>query len=331
MFKGDGTDSVPASSSVILYGPLASLNQDTYHGCNIYDKNDYYNQDVTNAPLDPNNATIKANAPAGNFDTGDEQIDEQVNLGTSATPVFTVVATGSHHPPLYNSATMPWVNGYFIEAASDHHAIVLLTDTCADYETYGTTWNNGTTTLSANTGQMNALKQSWQSQMINGHDAVTAAGTSLIQCVYWGEEASLASINHAGCIAMPTGKDYSQLGYVHPATHPSDIADTGCSAAACPHPYHNGDHLRLPASFNCAPYTTKGQLICNALKKYGIFIDDQAGQPSFKMGMSTAGVKGWNYTTDLKPLFSALTLTSFDVLNEPQIQCESGTLGSTCF
>ena len=332
VFKGDGTDSVPASSAVILYGPLSSLNQYTYHGCNVYEKNDVMtNTDITNAPVDPNSATMLANAPSGSFDAGNNQTLEQMNLGTSATPVFTVqTVSGGHTPPLYNSTTMPWVNGWFIEPASDHHATVLLTDTCQEYETYGTVWSG--TQLSAYDGQKNNWLQSWQSQLVNGHDAIKASGIPLGGTVYWGEDASLGAINHAGTFEMPTGSDYSQYGYVHPATFSSFLADTGCGGAACPHPFHNGDLIRLKASFNCSIYTTKGQLICNALKHYGAYLDDQASQLGFRFGMTTSGTQGWNYTADLHPFLSAISLsaTYFDVINEPQINCVSGTLGSTC-
>jgi hypothetical protein len=332
VFKGDGTDSIPARSAVILYGPLSTLNQYVYHGCNIYEKNDVMvNTDITNAPVDPNSATMIANAPTGTFDAGNNQGDEKVNLGTSATPQYTVARNGGHTPPLYNSTTAPWVNGWFIEPLSDGHSVSLLTDTCQDYEMYQTTWNNTSSQLAAYDGQANDETRSWQSQMVNTHDAVKASGIPLLGTVYYGEDASLSAINHAGTFEMPTGKDYSQYGYVHPATYPSDLADTGCSGSACPHPFHNGDLIRLKASFNCSVYTTKGQLICNALKHYGAYLDDQASQLGFRFGMTTGGVQAWNYTTDLHPFLSAITLSNFDVINEPQILCLSGTLGSGCY
>jgi hypothetical protein len=136
---------------------------------------------------------------------------------------------------------------------------------------------------------------------------------------------------------MPTGQGYSQYGYVHPATHPSDVPGTGCvSRTPCHHPIHNGDIVILPSTFDCSPYLPLGQLVCNQLKTYGAIVEDQTcndcSEYAFGFGLKADGTTAWTYSTDLKPLLSAVTMAQFEVVQEGTIYCESGhTYGIDCW
>lgn len=317
--------------------PTPTPNQYVYHSCDVYPANDAFTTGIAGSSVagvvDPNSSAIIGQLPSGDFDSGDSQSLEQVNLGTSSTSTYVVQAvTGGHSPPLYNSTTMPWKNGFFIESTSDGHAVVLLTDTCAEYETYQTAWSPGMglLALSAYDGQKNDLSATWLSQAVNGNDATTVSGIPLLGTTDFGEDASLPIINHILQLLMQTGQGVSQYGYIFPATHPSFEADTGCSSGPCHHPLHMGDVLLLDDSYDCTQGGTvdaKGQLICVQMKYFGLVLSDQASSYSLRFGLKTNGAEGWSYNTDLKPLLENLTISNFVVKKEGTIECD----GTPCY
>jgi hypothetical protein len=325
----------------------------TYHGCGVYSSTDLFFRDVSSVGVDSHSATIISQLPTpspNNFAT-DDQSDEQVNLGTSATPTYTVGhIMGGHNPAMYPASApppAPWVPGWFIEPISDGHAVSMLTDTCADFETYKTVWaitpvKSGHRAsplvlgnLTAFDGQENDLTSSWASQMVPENDAMTQSGIPFLGTVDYGEDAAAVAA-HVLAMMMEAGIGVSQWGYVYPATMPSFVADTGCGGSACAHPLHEGDVLRLQSIFSCTgtasvTYTTKGQRICNQLKTYGIILTDQtSGAYQLRFGLKTNGGMGWNYSNDLQPLLANLHITNFDVMDESAvggIKCLSGHSG----
>lgn len=325
---------VPTATPTLPPTPTPGPNQYVYQSVNIYPAGDTFNNPVASISPAPASSAILASIPAGTFDKGDEQASYEVNLGTSATSTFTVQRNGGHTPPCYNTSTFPVPTPTpFIEPVSDAHMQVLLTDTGLDYESYSTKWTVPGGPLGAYSCQEYNLSATWASQAVNNHDAVTAAGLPYIGLTYWGEDASLSAINHMVGFIMATGHGYSQYGYVFPATAPSFVADTGCGGAACHNPIHNGDIWVLDPAFDCTPYSAKGQLVCNALKTYGTVLTDQASGYGLRFGLTTGGVKGWNYTTDLHPLLSHIHLTtSGHIVELSTIRCLPGhTYGVDCW
>ena len=119
-------------------------------------ENGAYTQVVTNAPVDPNSADyIRSVIQAGDrsgflASTG----VEQVNLANAATPLRTVKPSVAYHK---FSKPYPWSKDFFIEPLGDRHAMVVQTQSCHLYESYGTEFQSPT--LSAFSGANWDLKK----------------------------------------------------------------------------------------------------------------------------------------------------------------------------
>ncbi len=315
-------------------------NQYTYGGCGIFPPGDTFNHTTRGYKHDPQTAEMFAKAPQGNFAYWDDQGVEQVNLTTSTSASWYTVqqVQGGHNPPLENSATWPWINGMFLEPG-DSHAIVLLTDTCQEYEAYGAQWTATNGPFAAYSGRTNNLAQTWASQLVNSKDAVTQAGVPLLPTTYWGEDASGAPIHHMGSILLVAGYCLSQYGWVYPATSPAYVHDS----QNCTHPVHMGDLFKLRDHFDCTPYVTAVAVLCASMKHYPLVVDDALSAGSnepwaIRFGLSANGVKMWPYsgTGGLQQFLTALT-PSADVWVhvEPPgyaVQCVAGhTYGSDCW
>lgn len=326
---------------VIAAVSAQSAKQDryVYHGCAVFGSGEPgVSMNVSRAPVSRYSATIVANLPGGTLDYGDTQLNEQWNLGTAATRKYDVQSVGGGHKPAFRKALqMPWSDGWTIEALSDRHAHVLLTDSCDDYETYGTQWAGRAGPLKAYSGGRWRLVSTLASQQVGGQVDVTAAGLPMIGMTDTGEDAALPAINHTVQFFLPTGRGLSQWGYVSPATGPSGIADTGCAGSPCAHPLHYGDVLRLSSRFNCNSYpgrTPKGALVCVQLQQYGMIASDQASSIGLRFGAATDGTKGWDYVTDLHPLLMLLHFSDFEVVDigRSTVRCwPEHRYGSDCF
>ena len=81
--------------------------------------------------------------------------------------------------------------------------------------------------------------------------------------VRYDEVVQLGVINHA---LRFTVRD-TQHGYIHPATHfASDTTNQNVPPM--------GLRLRMKSGYNCSSYSHETQVVCAALKKYGMFVAD---------------------------------------------------------
>lgn len=315
-------------------------NQYVYGGCGVFPAGDTFNHDAHGYKHDHQTAEMFANAPQGNFAYWDDQEDEQVNVTTSTSANWYTVqqVPGGHVPPLENSSTWPWMNGMFVEPG-DAHAIVLLSDTCQEYEAYGAQWTATNGPFAAYSGRTNNLGATWASQLVNGESAVTQAGVPLLPTTYWGEDASGNPIDHTGSILLVAGHCLSQYGYVYPATEPGYVQD----AQNCTHPIHMGDLFKLRDHFDCSPYVASVAALCASMKHYPLVVDDELSSDSnepwaLRFGLSQSGAKMWPYsgTGGLQQFLTALTPSANVWVHvEPpgySIQCASGhTYGIDCW
>jgi hypothetical protein len=315
-------------------------NQYVYGGCGVFPAGDTFNHDAHGYKRDSQTAEMFAKAPQGNFAYWDDQGDEQVNVTTSSNATWYTVqqVQGGHNPPLENSTTWPWINGMFVEPG-DAHAIVLLSDTCQEYEAYGVAWTATDGPFGAYSGRTNNLAGTWASQLVNGQSAVTQAGVPLLPTTYWGEDASGNPIRHIGSILLVAGYCLSQYGWVYPATSPAYVPDS----QNCTRPIHMGDLFKLRDRFNCTPYDAPVAALCASMKRYPLVVDDELSSDSnepwaIRFGLSANGAKMWPYAgsggleeflTTLKPS------ADIWVHVEPpgySIQCLPGhTYGSDCW
>jgi hypothetical protein len=98
----------------------------------------------------------------------------------------------------------------------------------------------------------------------DGWTSADAAGLPIYAgLVRYDEAVQQGAINHALRFTVRG----TSPGYIHPATH---IASQTSDPNAPP----MGLRVRMKASYNCSTYSSEVQVICAALKKYGMFVAD---------------------------------------------------------
>ena len=147
-----------------------------------------------------------------------------------------------------------------IEAGSDAHVIVVDDRTCTLYELFAaeqqspTRWHAGSGAVFDLTA--NALRpDSWTS--------ADAAGLPIFAGLVRYDEVAAGEIAHA----LRFTASRTQRAYLHPATHwASSIEDVSVPPM--------GARFRMRASYDCSPYSSEVQVICRALKRYGMLLAD---------------------------------------------------------
>jgi hypothetical protein len=269
-----------------------------------------YSQNVTNAPVDGNSAAyissvIQAGDRAGFFaSTG----VEQVNIANDATPLRTVKPRVDYHkfPKPY-----PWADGFYIEPLGDRHAIVVQTQTCHLFESYGTAFHSPT--LSAFSGANWNLSKPFV-PLPPGMPSAMASGLSLYAGIVQWQDYQSGSIDHAldwdGIRAT-----VAQYNFVRPASDTDRIPFQGKSSYVMPY----GAHLRLKATFSTTGWGPEATMVANAMKTYGIYLADTgSGRNGLYFANAPDGSNPWD-RHDLASL-SSITLRDFDVLKLGRIQ-----------
>ena len=98
----------------------------------------------------------------------------------------------------------------------------------------------------------------------DGWTSADAAGLPIFPgLVRYDEVVQQGAINHALRFTVRA----TQQGYIHPATHYA-------SSSTDPTQPPMGLRLRMKSSYSCSAYSSEVQVICAALKKYGMFVAD---------------------------------------------------------
>lgn len=297
------------ASRIQVRAPLA-----LYHGCSVFAPNDYYSALVTHARVDPKSGAFIASViEAGDRSGFFASIGvEQINLADDATPKLKVHPKVKYHrfPVPY-----PWKARFFIEPLADHHAMVVQHQTCHLYESYGTSFSDGT--LSAFDGANWDLTKRFK-PLGPGHPSAMASGMALFAgTVTWEDYQS-----HCICHALDwsgIAHTVSQDGFVRPASDTDRLSFHGHDSYELPY----GAHLRLRASFSTAGWGPQATMVATAMKRYGIYLADTgADVNALYFANADDGTDPWN-ASDLAAL-SRIHLGDFDVLKLPHIRYVSG-------
>jgi hypothetical protein len=282
----------------------------TYYGCPVFNQNDTYNVVVTNASVDPNSANyiqsvVQAGDTAGFYaSTG----VEQVNVANDNTPRRTVHPKVKYHqfPVPY-----PWAANFYIEPLSDAHAMVVGTQTCHLFESYGTTFNQPS--LSAYCGANWSLRRNFV-PLPPGTPSAMASGLPLFAGMVRWEDYQSGSIDHA-LNWDGVAHTVSQYGFVRPASDTDWLPFNGNSSYQMPY----GAHLRLKASFSTQGWPPQATMVANAMKTYGVYLADTgSGGNGIYFANASNGTNPWD-GNDLRSL-SNITMNDFDVLTLGPIQ-----------
>jgi hypothetical protein len=179
----------------------------------------------------------------------------------------------------------------------DRHILVVDETACKLYEVYDAQPVNGGQSWTAGSGAVfdlnsNALRpDTWTS--------ADAAGLPIFAgLVRYSEVVQDRAINHAIRFTVSD----TQAAFIHPATHEAS-GDTNTNAPP------TGLRFRMKASYDCSWASAEVQVICTALKKYGMIVADNGSD----WYVSGAPDSRWSddHLGDLK----SITGDSFEVVN----------------
>jgi len=293
----------PPSSQVTLEDAL---------GCRqLYPSSNWWNEDISNAPVDPNSAAFI------NFIGATRSLHPDfgpppygipyVGVGGTQTRVpITFVAYGSEsdtgyagvpgYPVPEEAKTQPnYIEGGVPGGggSGDRHMLIVDRDRFVLYELFATRWNAGAGRWEAGSGAIFDLNRN--DRRPDGWTSADAAGLAILPGLVRYDDVSCGEINHAFRVTMR-----STNGYVWPASH-----SAGSTGGALP----MGARLRLKASKDISGFPPDVQRIFRAMKTYGLIVADN-GSDMYITGTMDAR---WNNGV-LNPAFGALRASDFEVV-----------------
>ncbi|MGA7624746.1 MAG: hypothetical protein WCA91_14325 [Candidatus Acidiferrales bacterium] len=299
----------PSACNGISLGQGGSLN-----GFLPFPSDNLWNQNVSNAPVDPNSAAIinligSADPVHPDFGSGEYQGSSigipYVVVGSQQSPAainFTAYGEESDPGPMPVPANAP-IEGYPNPGSGDRHVLVIDNSSCWLYELYSSypqangSWN----AASAAVWDLKANEQrplTWTS--------ADAAGLPIFAGLARYDEVASGQINHALRFTLQS----SRAAFVPPASH---WAATSTNLNAAP----MGMRLRLKASVDISQFSATNQVILKALQQYGMIMADNGSN----MFISGAPDDRWN-NDDLHNL-DQVTASDFEVVEMNPIYTQS--------
>jgi hypothetical protein len=144
----------------------------------------------------------------------------------------------------------------------DRHILVLENDNCILYEMFDAHTDDDGASWTAGSGAVFDLSSN--ELRPEGWTSADAAGLPILPgLVTYDEVVVEGVIDHALRFTVQT----SQRAYIHPATH---FASSNTDPSTPP----MGLRLRMKADYDCSSLSEEVQVICTALKTYGMFVAD---------------------------------------------------------
>jgi hypothetical protein len=308
------------SAAVVVYAAAPPVLNDPLTGRQVFPTSNWWNADVTAAPVDPRSGQLidwisgrTASTPAAvrrlhpDFGPPPYGIPYVVVSGDQARVPVAFVEYGGE-----SDAGAPGLPGYpipdearslpnYIEGgvagggtSGDRHLLTIDRDRWLLYETYGTRWNASPGRWEAGSGAVFDMTRN--DRRPEGWTSADAAGLAIFPgLLRYDETVAAREITHAFRVTTRGSN-----GYVWPASH---AAGTNPSAPPM------GARLRLKASRDVSGFTPEVQRIFRAMKRYGLIVADN-GSDMYIGGTMDAR---WNNGV-LNPAFNALTADDFEVL-----------------
>jgi hypothetical protein len=287
----------PTSANEPDLGPGASL-----HGKQVFPPDNPWNQDISNAPVDPNSARLIAAIGADDrlhpdFGTVYRGVPNGIpyivvsGSQPSARVNLTSYASESDPGPYPIPRDAPIEGGP--NSKGDRHVIVIDRDKWRLYELFSATPNPIGTIWTAGSGAIFDLKSN--ALRTDGWTSADAAGLPIFPgLVRYDEVFEQREIRHALRFTVKR----SRRAYLHPARHHAGHGDESDLPPM-------GMRVRLKAAFDISSYSPSNQVILRALKRYGMFVADNgpswflSGAPDPRWSDDDLGmlknIKGFNF------------------------------------
>lgn len=239
-------------------------------GCAVFPASNWWNTDISSAPVDAKSSTYVATIGAGaalHPDFGTQYGIPSVNVNALVPKKKVIFGYASESDP----GPYPIPPNPPIEKFSDAHLLMFHTDECKLYELFQTS-KSGSQWYAGSGAIWDLTKNSTRPK---GWTSADAAGLPIYPGLVRYEEVTSGVINHALRFTAPK----TQHGFVAPASH---YASSSYDTSRPP----MGVRFRLKASFNISGYPQSMKVILTALKKYGMFLADNgsswylSGSPS---------------------------------------------------
>jgi hypothetical protein len=229
-------------------------------GCSTFPADNPWNTDVSTAPLSTRStAWVASVGAAGHLhpDVGTRYGIPYVEVGAAQqrVPVTFDFTDESDPGPYPIPSTAP------VEGGSDRHVLVVDRESCRLWELFDASTTNGGASWHAGSGatwdlRSNALRP-------DGWTSADAAGLPILPGLVRYDEVAAGHIDHALRFTIRR----TQRGFIHPATH-------AASTITDPDVPPMGARFRMKASYDCSPFSRQVQVICAAMKRYGMFVAD---------------------------------------------------------
>jgi len=290
----------------------------------LFPPDNWWNTDVSAAPLDPGSAGFIGFINNGGTRRLHPDLGGTVSPGSAATYGMPYAVVDGAQPkvtvrflaypaesdgvgvPFYpiptQAITQPhWVEGgdpgnVDARGSQDRHLIIVDRDNKLLYELYHVYYNTGTQQWEADSGALFDMKTN--NRRRDGDTSADAAGLAILPGLIRYDEAydpAVTDIQHAFRVTVRATN-----GYVYPASHRA-----GSTAGALP----MGARLRLKQGKDISGFPPEVQKIFRAMKRYGLVVADN-GSDMYIGG--TFDVR-WNNDV-LNPAFSQLTASDFEVV-----------------
>lgn len=237
----------------------------TLAGCPLYPADNIWNTRVDRLPVHARSTdwinsigrTTGFHMDFGSDTYGGGPIGIPLNIVAGST--VTKYNVSFYYPDESDAGPYPIPNNPNMEFGSDHHILVLDSETCKLYEIYDATFSGGQ--WSAGSGAIWDLNS--HALRPAGWTSADAAGLPILPGLVRYDEVLSGQIQHAIRFTIST----SQNSYLWPARH---YASSNSSLSVPP----MGARLRLKANYNISGFDPKMQVILQAMKTYGIIVAD---------------------------------------------------------
>ncbi len=244
-------------------------------GCPVLPAEDPLNQEIADAPPNPNSANYVASIGLT------AHLHPDFGTNPSYGIPYTVVGEGQPKVPIkltkFRSESDPGpypipanapIEGGGKNGHGDKHVLVMQEGSCMLYEMYKAKRKGEGWTAAA--GAVFNLRS--DALRPEGFTSADAAGLPIFPLLARYPDVASGQIDHALRVTVPQ----TQRGYIHPATH-------FASASSDPSLPPMGLRLRLKASYSLAGFHGESLVILEALKRYGLIVADN-GSPWFITG-----------------------------------------------